>query len=86
MDKSKNDRNVEVRGISFSRAAEVFAGLVFEQEDSRRNYGETRIVAIGRAGDVVLVVVYTVRNGRRRIISARRANRREREAYDQSQS
>jgi uncharacterized DUF497 family protein len=47
----------------------------------RRDYGERRISAIGRIEEDVLFVVYTWRSGSRRIISARLANRRERNAY-----
>ncbi|MGH7059676.1 MAG: BrnT family toxin [Stellaceae bacterium] len=47
-----------------------------------RNYGgETRIRAIGRVGDQVILVCYTMRGEVRRIISARKRNRRERTAY-----
>ncbi|HEY7298363.1 MAG TPA: BrnT family toxin [Xanthobacteraceae bacterium] len=47
----------------------------------RRDYGERRIKAIGRAAGQVLVCVYTDRSTARRIISLRVANRRERDAY-----
>jgi uncharacterized DUF497 family protein len=47
----------------------------------RRDYGERRIQAIGQANEDVLFVVYTWRGAMRRIISARLANRRERDAY-----
>lgn len=50
-------------------------------DDDRADYGERRIWAIGRADDDVLFVVYTWRDGVRRIISARMANRRERDVY-----
>ena len=50
-------------------------------EDDRVDYGERRIRAIGRAGDDILFVVYTWRGEVRRIISARLADRRERNAY-----
>ncbi len=58
-------------------------------EDRRRDYGERRFVAIGIADGFHLTVVFTDRTGMRgrvtrRIISARRSNRRERQAYDQS--
>jgi uncharacterized DUF497 family protein len=59
----------------------VFDGDVIEYEDKRHHYGERRYVAIGRIEGVVFAVVYTWRNGQRRIISARRASRRERNAY-----
>ena len=52
-----------------------------EGPDERREYGEVRIIAFGAVDDRELVVVYTVRAGRRRILSARRAHSRERKAY-----
>jgi uncharacterized DUF497 family protein len=45
-----------------------------ETEDRRRDYGEARFQALGVVRERVLYVVYTWRNGRRRIISARRAS------------
>jgi voltage-gated potassium channel len=45
--------------------------------DVRRDYAEARTIAIGRIGTRVQVVVFTWRDGSRRIISARKANPRE---------
>jgi uncharacterized protein len=55
-----------------------------DRRDTRRDYGEMRVIAIGRVAGVTLTVVYTDRDDARRIISARRANRRERRAYNQA--
>jgi uncharacterized protein (DUF4415 family) len=52
--------------------------------DRRRDYGEERIAAIGIAGGIELFVVYTMRGRNRHLISARRANKREREKYRQA--
>jgi len=49
--------------------------------DRRRDYGEERVIAIGEVDGEVLVVVYTDRGNTRRIISARRANRKERQLW-----
>jgi len=57
----------------------MFDGPVFERDDSR--HGEDRIFAIGLMEDVEIVVVYVMRGKRRRIISARRAHRDERQEY-----
>jgi uncharacterized DUF497 family protein len=59
--------------------------------DSRRDYGERRVTALGNAQDIPLTVVYTDRAEaggeiNRRIISARKSNRREREAYKKATS
>jgi hypothetical protein len=54
---------------------------VIEEEDRRRDYGERRIIATGEIGPQAFVVVFVWRGSRRRIISARPAKRRERDAY-----
>jgi len=53
--------------------------------------GERRVIALGTAQDIALTVVYTDRaefggDINRRIISARKSNRREREAYKKATS
>ena len=75
----KSERNLRERGFGFDYAAQIFAREVIEEDDRRRDYGEARTIATGQFGGDV--VVYTWRADRRRIISARRANRRERDAY-----
>ena len=65
----------------FELAIELFDGFVTEQIDTRRDYGETRMKAIGRAGGRTLACVYTDRGRIRRIISLRCANRKERDGY-----
>ena len=50
-------------------------------EDTRQDYGELRCLAIGEEAGRLLVVVFTVRDGVYRIISARKANARERGKY-----
>ncbi len=80
-DQEKSRRNFRERAIDFEFASRIFESDYIEKEDRRRDYGEMRLVAIGAVEAAILVVVYTWREGRRRIISARRANRRERHAY-----
>lgn len=77
-DNGKSERNRQRRGFDFAFAALVFDGETIEAEDARRDYGETRMRALGGAEGLVLVVIYTDRDGVRRIISARPANRQER--------
>ena len=86
-DPEKSERNFQRRGFDFEGATRIFEGFVLERPDTRRDYGEVRVVAIGVAEGETLTVVYTDRpkeKGRivRRIISARRSNRRERKAYE----
>jgi len=49
-----------------------------EWPDDRQDYGERRVRAIGEVNGVVLHIVFTDRGDVRRIISARVANKRER--------
>jgi uncharacterized DUF497 family protein len=85
-DRGKSDRNLADRGFDFEFATQIFDGHTLEQEDTRRDYGEHRVIAIGMADGITLTVVYTDRTETggtvvRRIISARKSHRHEREAY-----
>ena len=80
-DDEKSLRNLTERGFNFEFACRIFEGDVIEHEDARRDYGVRRIVALGEVDGRVLAVVRTRRKVRRRIISARLANRRERNVY-----
>ncbi|MBC2773645.1 BrnT family toxin [Rhizobium sp. AQ_MP] len=81
-DAAKNAANQIKHGISFDEARLIFEGDVLTGVDTRRDYGETRQVSIGAIQTlIVIVVVHTDRNGVTRIISARLANRRERQKY-----
>ena len=80
-DEMKSLINARTRGLPFEIAMALFDGPTLETADRRRDYGERRIKAIGRAAGQVMVCVYTDRSAARRIISLRMANRRERDAY-----
>jgi len=64
-------------GLDFADALEVFAGLTAEVEDTRRDYGETRIICFGRLRGRLVQIVYAPRDAGRHIISMRKANARE---------
>jgi uncharacterized DUF497 family protein len=86
-DARKSTANLDARGFDFAFASLVFDGPTLEKEDRRREYGERRIVVIGLAQGIALTVVYTDRprpgqDVERRIISARRSNRHERQAFE----
>ena len=78
---AKNRANVEKHGISFEEAQRAFDGPVLRRVDDRRDYGEERWLALGLVANDVCVVAYTMRAGKVRIISARKANRNEASAY-----
>ncbi len=78
-DESKRQTNLAKHGIDFRDAIRVFDGPVFESVNRRR--GEERMVAIGSMEGIEIVLVYVMRGKQRRIISARRAHRNERQDY-----
>ena len=80
-DERKRETNIDKHGIDFEDAIYIFEGVVLEKNDPRDHDGETRIIAYGEVDGRLLVVVYTWRDGARRIISARKANGREQRAY-----
>lgn len=85
-DAAKSTRNLGLRGFDFEFAALVFAGTYVEFDDTRRDYGERRIVALGAADGIFLTVVFTDRVEQtggvvRRLVSARLSNRKERRQY-----
>lgn len=81
-DEAKAAENYAKHGVSFETAIKVFRDpFGIERLDDRQDYGEERFILIGTVEEVVITVVYTERNGRFRIISARRATRHEQDDY-----
>jgi uncharacterized DUF497 family protein len=80
-DEAKSRHNLSERGFGFDYAARLFLGPTLEKQDTRRDYGEVRMQAIGQVGDDVLFVVYTDRGSARHIVSARLASRKERRSW-----
>jgi len=88
-DSRKSEGNLVERGFDFEFATLIFEYPTLERLDGRRDYGERRILAVGIAEGIHLTVAYTDRHTpgqdiERRIISARRSNRRERKAYNEA--
>lgn len=82
-DEDKRRSNIEKHGVDFVLAARIFLNPVLEAPDAEE-HGEARVIAIGHWGENCLVVVYTWRGENRRIISAWKADKNDREAYYQS--
>jgi hypothetical protein len=76
-DKAKRDATYRDRGLAFEDAEAVFADATFEVEDTRRDYGETRIICFGRLAGRMVVVGYVQRGADRHVFSMRKANDRE---------
>jgi uncharacterized protein len=80
-DPAKSASNEVKHGVTFDQAAQIFRGPILRILDDRIDYGERRFVVLGIYDGEVLSVVVTERNGDIRLISARKANRHEREKY-----
>ena len=81
-DDVKAAENLRKHGVSFEFAAAAFRDpLGVEWIDDREDYGEVRLILLGMADGTVLVVAYTERESRIRLISARRATRYEQDRY-----
>ena len=76
-DSAKRARTLAERGLDFEDAAIVFEGVTVEVEDTRRNYGEPRIICYGLLSSRLVVVGYTPRGATRHVFSMRKANERE---------
>ena len=85
-DENKARTNLEKHGVSFEEATTVFADpLSLTIPDPAHSQAERRLIVLGRSFQrILLVVVHTERGDTIRIISARRASRRERKTYEES--
>jgi uncharacterized DUF497 family protein len=80
-DENKNRKNTEKHKINFEEAKTVFDDPNAIELEGSRN-GEYRIIRIGKtATKFILLVVYTIRGLAVRLISARQANKDERNLY-----
>jgi uncharacterized DUF497 family protein len=80
-DERKRESNLLIHRVDFIDVLSIFDGATLEIVDDRFNYGETRIRCLGEIEGRVYAVVYTWRGVNRRIISARKANAKERRTY-----
>jgi uncharacterized DUF497 family protein len=76
-DSAKRDKTLSERGLDFADAALIFAGVTLEIEDTRKDYGETRVICYGMLEGRIVVLGYTPRGEDRHIFSMRKANERE---------
>ncbi len=74
---AKRAKTLAERGLDFADANLVFAGVTLEVKDTRRDYGEERIICYGLLEQRMVVLGYTPRGADRHIFSMRKANERE---------
>ena len=85
-DPAKNARNVKERGLSFERAADFDLATAIYVVDERKDYGEKRVRSLGFLDGRLHALVYTVRDRDVRVISLRKAKKREVERYEEATS
>ena len=83
-DAAKNERNTVERGIPFELAAQFDFSTATIVEDTRRAYPERRFQALGFVGSRLHILVFTPIPGGIRVISFRKANKREVRKYEQT--
>jgi uncharacterized protein len=81
----KARKNLAKHGISFEEAQTVFLDeLSFSTQDPDHSYDEERRIIFGRSSlGTLLMVSFTERSGRIRIISARKLTKRETKFYEE---
>ena len=82
-DESKRSSNLRKHGLDFANCGAVFTRPVTTWVDNRYDYGERRFVTVGLLGARVVSIVHTVSGECVRIISFRRASKREQAQFFQ---
>jgi uncharacterized DUF497 family protein len=85
-DPNKNQRNIAERGLSFEQVVDFEFELARYLIDDRQDYGETRIRGLGLLDGRVHALVFTEIAGGIRVISFRKANKREVVEYEKTSS
>jgi len=83
-DPAKNERNIRERGLSFELVAEFDFQTAIVVVDGRRDYGETRLRALGILSGRLHALVFVETATGIRVISFRKANKREVRHYEQA--
>jgi uncharacterized DUF497 family protein len=85
-DNAKNERNVRERGISFDEVYAFDFTTALVTIDTRKDYGEIRMRALGYVGNRLHALCYKDVEGGIRVISFRKANRREQKQYEKTKA
>jgi uncharacterized DUF497 family protein len=84
-DENKNEANIRERGLDFADACEMFKSPMLVKPDSRKDYGEVRYIGFGYVQRRLMAVVFTKQvPGIIRIISFRKANKREQARFEKA--
>ncbi len=85
-DPNKDQRNIAERGLSFEQVVDFEFESARYLIDDRQDYGETRIRALGLLDGRVHALVFTEITDGIRVISFRKANKREVVEYEKTSS
>jgi uncharacterized DUF497 family protein len=85
-DPIKNERNIKERQLSFERVAEVDFNTALVFPDARKEYGETRFIALCYLDKRLHVLCFTETETGIRVISFRKANVREANRHGKPQN
>lgn len=80
-DPAKREKTLRERGLDFEDAVVVFAGVTISIQDMRHDYGEERIITAGHLAGRCVALVWTLRDGTRRIISMRHVHADEEQGW-----
>ena len=78
---AKRAANIKAHGLDFVDAPRVFEGATYTFEDDRFSYGEERFVTLGLLAGIPVSVVHMETDHEIRVISFRKATRRETQIY-----
>ena len=78
---TKRTANLRTHGLDFVDAPRVFEGATYTFEDDRFSYGEQRFVTLGLLAGIPVSVVHTESEYEIRVISFRKATKREAQIY-----
>ncbi|MBF0327879.1 MAG: BrnT family toxin [Nitrospirae bacterium] len=81
-DEEKRTENIKKHGVDFVDAVDFVWDTALIGVDKRQDYGEQRYKSLGFIDDRLYCLVYTLRSTVVRIISLRKANKRERSVYE----
>jgi uncharacterized DUF497 family protein len=81
-DLTKNAKNISERDLPFSKVADFQWGTAIFREDVRKGYPESRFIAVGYLDDRLHVLCFSETDLGIRVISFRKANKREEKGYE----
>jgi uncharacterized protein len=84
-DPAKSQRNAELRGMPFAMAEDFEFEEAIVRQDTRKEYPEPRFQGIGLIGETICFLVFTPKPDGFRVISLRKAKRKERNEWLVSQ-